>query len=352
MSSVTAQIEAVVNLKNNLLNEAKTEDEHLDTDKCLDLLRALKEELVLGKSSAFSKMRLVPVLEGSGAGKALTKSLKSFRRHKRSHTSASDSNKENLILLVDKCNQLLEELKVKVDEESKGQKQSSNSSKVNVSGKKVSSRSEPSFPSSVQEYKMRLVQQKKEIYKDPPVLPERATVDAVKQKYPKRKEDGTLAFEAKFKDFRPNLTPEEVLRAGAFGGTYFRPITSSVTNLSYRSDQVLKDTIPDEWYAGLDKRLMLTSSAYHEAINKYGVKCGGSLGMWESSGWISEVDPYGWFQWYCRFYQGRRCSDDERQVKRWMKSAGEVCVSMICWYTLYDILIFIPFTFLLLERKV
>mmetsp|Transcript_22066 Transcript_22066/g.51900 ORF Transcript_22066/g.51900 Transcript_22066/m.51900 type:complete len:124 (-) Transcript_22066:95-466(-) len=66
----------------------------------------------------------------------------------------------------------------------------------------------------------------------------------------------------------------------------------------------------------------LTSSTYRNNINKYRVKCGGSLGMWESSGWIVDVDPYGWYQWYCRFYQGRRCSDDARQISRWLKSAG------------------------------
>jgi hypothetical protein len=47
-----------------------------------------------------------------------------------------------------------------------------------------------------------------------------------------------------------------------------------------------------------------------------------SLGMWESSGWIVSTDPYGWFQWYCRFYRGRRCDDDARQISRWLKSAG------------------------------
>ena len=44
--------------------------------------------------------------------------------------------------------------------------------------------------------------------------------------------------------------------------------------------------------------------------------------MWESSGWISDADPYGWFQWYCRFYQGRRTSDDARQIQRWKGVAG------------------------------
>ena len=50
--------------------------------------------------------------------------------------------------------------------------------------------------------------------------------------------------------------------------------------------------------------------------NTYGVTCGGGLDMWEGNDWIADCDPYGWFQWYCRFYLGRRCSDDERQVQR------------------------------------
>ena len=46
------------------------------------------------------------------------------------------------------------------------------------------------------------------------------------------------------------------------------------------------------------------------------------LESWEKSGWIVKQDPYGWFQWYCRFYRGRRISDDERQIDRWLKLAG------------------------------
>jgi hypothetical protein len=45
--------------------------------------------------------------------------------------------------------------------------------------------------------------------------------------------------------------------------------------------------------------------------------------MWESSGWITHIDPYGWFQWYCRFYQGRRTSDDERQISRGLGVMGK-----------------------------
>lgn len=113
----------------------------------------------------------------------------------------------------------------------------------------------------------------------------------------------------------------DVMRAGSFGGTYFRSIVSAVTNVRYSGQEVLKDTCPKEWISGIPLS-NLTSMNYRPAVNKYGVKCGGSLGMWESSGWIVDSDPYGWFQWYCRFYQGRRCSDDARQISRWCKSAG------------------------------
>merc|ERR1712127_420326 len=169
------------------------------------------------------------------------------------------------------------------------------------------------------------------MYKDPPPLPpSHVDIEPIYVAKPKRnKSTGEMTFvcgeddgiEELLKDFRPNRTPEEVLRAGSFGRTYFRPIASAVTNVRYTSSAVLKDTVRPEWIAGLDKSV-LTSSTYHKNVNKFGVKCGGSLGMWESSGWISDSDPYGWFQWYCRFYSGRRCGDDARQIGRWTKSAG------------------------------
>ena len=57
-------------------------------------------------------------------------------------------------------------------------------------------------------------------------------------------------------------------------------------------------------------------------LNKYQVKSGTSLEFWESKGWIHPIDPYGWVQWYCNFFSGRRCEDDERQIKRWCNFAG------------------------------
>ena len=121
--------------------------------------------------------------------------------------------------------------------------------------------------------------------------------------------------------FRPNRSPEEVLRAGAFGGTYFRTIKSGV----------LKETLtgawrslPQSWIKGLNPATHLAApwSKYDQSLNKFGVKSGTTLEDWESSGWITSFDPFGWFQWYCRFFQGRRCPDDARQIGRWLKCCG------------------------------
>ena len=59
-----------------------------------------------------------------------------------------------------------------------------------------------------------------------------------------------------------------------------------------------------------------------KGTNKYNVKCGQNLEQWEEQGWMQEVDPYGWFQWYCRFYLGRRSHDDERQIGRGLRCMG------------------------------
>ena len=128
-------------------------------------------------------------------------------------------------------------------------------------------------------------------------------------------------------DFKPNLSPQEVLQAGSFGGGYFRDITSSVTKTTYKD--AWKE-LPDDWLEGLDIKTQVASQTYRTSINRYGVNCGvktdksDSFGLkaWESSGWMAAQDPYGWFQWYCRFFQGRRSDDDERQLSRWMKCCG------------------------------
>lgn len=122
-------------------------------------------------------------------------------------------------------------------------------------------------------------------------------------------------------EFKPNKSPKQVFKMGAFGGTYFRPIHSSVTGKDYTPGEAMKG-LPKSWFKGLDLETMVTSSKYDKKINKYKVKCGSSLEAWETSGWITEQDPYGWFQWYCRYCTGRRTSDDARQIGRWLKLAG------------------------------
>lgn len=124
-----------------------------------------------------------------------------------------------------------------------------------------------------------------------------------------------------FPEFRPNLTPKQVLKMGSFGGTYFRDIHSSITGKSYKGKTVIKK-YPAEWFKGIDIDKKVISQKYDKNVNKYKVKCGSSLEDWESKNWIIKQDPYGWFQWYCHFYMGRRTKDDKRQIDRWLKLAG------------------------------
>jgi hypothetical protein len=125
-----------------------------------------------------------------------------------------------------------------------------------------------------------------------------------------------------FKDhpeFRPNISPQEMFEAGIFGGTYWRPIHSSVTGRDYRASH--KKPRFNLWWKGIPEA-MLSSSVADKTINKYKVWSGTSLEYWESKGWIEAQDPYGWVQWYCEFYAGRRSPDDDRQIARWLAFAG------------------------------
>jgi hypothetical protein len=119
------------------------------------------------------------------------------------------------------------------------------------------------------------------------------------------------------KQFIPNLTPYEIFQWGSFGGSYFRPIYSGVlnehlSNFHIKYKHILYN-IPLKY---------LTEERPNVFINKYKVHSGSDLLYWESKNWIHRQDPYGWVQWYCEFFQGRRSEDDERQIKRWLKFAG------------------------------
>ena len=126
---------------------------------------------------------------------------------------------------------------------------------------------------------------------------------------------GELMFQDK-PDFKPNLTPKQIFEMGSFGGTYWRPIYSYINKHSYKNlhkQYEFLNSIDDS---------KLTKTNYDTSINTYKVKVGTPLEFWESKGWISTFHPYGWMHWYCDFYDGKRCDDDDRQIDRWIKTAG------------------------------
>ena len=116
-------------------------------------------------------------------------------------------------------------------------------------------------------------------------------------------------------EFEANKTAVEVIKEGALGGTYFRDIYSGVTGKWYKKSWKEFDQLKD-----IDQKYYC-SDYYDVSVNKYGVKCGTSPRFWENNGWINEIDPYGWFQWYFRYWLGRRSSYDERQINRWKEMA-------------------------------
>lgn len=144
-----------------------------------------------------------------------------------------------------------------------------------------------------------------------------------KSKLPKRDSKGFLHF-SDYPNFLPNLTPEEIFKRGSFGGTYWRPITSRVTNKPIKYSNQHHEF---PFLSNISENLLTRPyDQYSIDINKYKVKCGSTLEEWEkprrTGRWIHPQDPYGWVQWYCRFYLGRRTDDDERQITRWEKFAS------------------------------
>ena len=142
-----------------------------------------------------------------------------------------------------------------------------------------------------------------------------------------RDKKGIIHFDD-YPEFKPNLTPREIFEKGSFGGAYWRPIYSSVINKDLKNQHRSKKWNVDEIFKGLDDNI-LTKSKCDIKINKYKVRVGQSLEEWErerkGGSWIREDDPYGWVQWYCRFYNGRRLNngEDERQISRWAGIASE-----------------------------
>jgi len=101
-----------------------------------------------------------------------------------------------------------------------------------------------------------------------------------------------------YKLFKPQLTPKKMLELGVFGGSYF--------GLNIKE-------YPKPWF----KKAKISKN-FNVNINRFKVKSGLSRKEWQKKGWIFKQDPLGWFQWYCRFSNGRRIPHiDEIQIKRW-----------------------------------
>ena len=98
--------------------------------------------------------------------------------------------------------------------------------------------------------------------------------------------------------FRPELTPKQMLALGVFGGKYMTDCSAEY---------------PPDW---LDSA-KLCPARHDPALNCFGVNASQPLSVWKHKGWIYAEDPRGWFQWYCRYFMGRRCKDDARQIRRW-----------------------------------
>ncbi|PIT96137.1 hypothetical protein COT94_02675 [Candidatus Falkowbacteria bacterium CG10_big_fil_rev_8_21_14_0_10_37_14] len=102
-------------------------------------------------------------------------------------------------------------------------------------------------------------------------------------------------------DFKPDLTPAQMLKLGVFGGRYLRDCQKE---------------FPSNWFFEA-KFLPLGMSGHNVQLNYFKVEASLSLQEWQRKDWIHPQDPRGWFQWYCRYYLGRRSEDDARQIKRW-----------------------------------
>lgn len=103
-------------------------------------------------------------------------------------------------------------------------------------------------------------------------------------------------------DFKPSLTPKQMLAIGVFGGVYMRDCEKE---------------FPADWFTRAKFAPKGTMKHLAE-LNYFGLNASQPLSVWKKKGWIYADDPRGWFQWYCRYYMGRRIPDeDERQIKRW-----------------------------------
>lgn len=106
--------------------------------------------------------------------------------------------------------------------------------------------------------------------------------------------------------FKPDLTPKQMLALGIFDGWYV--------------DNTYIKEFPKEWF----NRAKLAKNGPDEKLNYFKIHASQPLEVWQKKGWVHKDDPRGWFQWYCRYYFGRRSDDDQRQIKRWRAIARHI----------------------------
>jgi hypothetical protein len=100
-------------------------------------------------------------------------------------------------------------------------------------------------------------------------------------------------------DFKPQLTPKQMLELGVFGGWYF---------------EGRHEEYPAAWF----KNAKLSGHGFDADLNCFGIASGQSRAEWKAKGWITPEDPLGWFQWFCRYSMGRRLPAVDRfQIGRW-----------------------------------
>ena len=99
--------------------------------------------------------------------------------------------------------------------------------------------------------------------------------------------------------FKPDLSPKELLELGVFGGKYMTDCGNE---------------FPKNWYT----KAKLNHDKHDASLNYFKINASQPLSVWKKNGWIHKDDPRGWFQWYCRYYMGRRMpNEDTLQIKRW-----------------------------------
>jgi len=114
--------------------------------------------------------------------------------------------------------------------------------------------------------------------------------------------------------FKPTITPREVIEQGAFGGCYFGLPIEEYTNYEYTE-------LFNYHFDGLDTSLYL-GETYKPKMNKFKIRSGMPYEYWKEMKWMHERDPYGWFEWWCKYDIGLRGEDDNRQISRWQDFCG------------------------------